>query len=238
MHISTYVVISAAAYLLGSIPFGYILVRLFTGSDVRGVGSGNIGATNVARTGRKGLAVATLALDALKGALAVYGAVAYAWWWSLVHTSQGAKVAHASFTMWVKLSDQHTVENIFQVGALAALCAVVGHMFPVWLGFKGGKGVATGLGVFVAIAPRAVLIALVVFVAVAAITRYVSLGSIAAAAVFPFIYWFTATRGFTPLTFGITCIIALLIVFKHRENIGRLMSGTESKFGSKKVQEK
>jgi glycerol-3-phosphate acyltransferase PlsY len=235
VHISNYILVAAAAYLLGSIPFGYILVRLFTGSDVRGVGSGNIGATNVARTGRTGLAVATLLLDALKGTLAVYGAIAYAWWWSLDHPVPGATVTRTGITLWAGLVDSHSVVMIYQAGALAALCAVAGHMFPVWLRFKGGKGVATGLGVFVALAPRAVLIVFVVFVAVVAITRYVSLGSIVAAALFPFAFWLTAARAFSSLTFFLSCVIALLIVVKHKDNIGRLVTGAENKLGAKKA---
>lgn len=226
---TAYILIAAVSYLLGSIPFGYLLVRLFTGSDVRGIGSGNIGATNVARTGRKGLAITTLLLDALKGILAVHASMAYAAWWIIRHQAPGSTSPFAA------TSNPHAVVTIVQAGALAALFAVVGHMFPVWLKFKGGKGVATGLGVFVALAPRAVLIVLVVFVAVVAISRYVSLGSIIAAALFPFAFWLTAKHGFSPLTFGCACIIAMLIVVKHKDNIGRLATKTENRLGSKKA---
>src|SRR5580700_4145801 len=135
------VAIAAVAYLLGSIPFGYILVRVFRHQDIRSVGSGNIGATNVIRSGAKGLGAATFLLDVLKGCAAVWlGA------WMAAALAPGMEPRNAE--------------------ALAALCAVIGHMFPVWLKFKGGKGVATALGSFVVIAPRAVLVAAVVFVAV------------------------------------------------------------------------
>jgi len=136
--------IAAVSYLLGSVPFGYILVRLFQGIDVRSIGSGNIGATNVARTGGKKLAIITLLLDALKGWLPVF----------LVLHLHGIPAASAP--------------QLHTLAALAALAAVIGHMFPVWLGFKGGKGVATGLGVFLALAPLAVLIAMVPIIAVSA----------------------------------------------------------------------
>src|SRR5581483_226156 len=175
---SKLIFILAISYLLGSIPFGYLLVRIFRGQDVRKTGSGNIGATNVARTGSKGLAVATLLLDALKG----YVAVAFAEWLA----------SHAAITM--SSGDHATVEMIsphtgYILAGLAALCAILGHMFTPWLGFKGGKGVATALGAFAAIAPRAVLVSLAVFIIVVAIGRYVSLGSILGTAAFPIACW-------------------------------------------------
>ena len=166
--------IVAVSYLLGSIPFGYLLVRIFRGQDVRETGSGNIGATNVARTGSKGLAIATLLLDALKG----YGAVAFAFWLARSWRWEGGSPAdQASQTI-----DSRTV---FLLAALAAFCAILGHVFTVWLRFKGGKGVATAVGAFAALAPRAIVVALVLFVIVVALTRYISLGSTVAAAAFP-----------------------------------------------------
>ena len=155
----TLLIIAALSYLLGSIPFGYLLVRIFRGEDVRQSGSGNIGATNVSRKSPV-LGVLTLLLDALKGTAAV--ALSY-------------EVADRAVAI-------PTLEHV----AMGALFAVVGHMFPVWLKFRGGKGVATGLGSFVVIAPKAVLIAVGIFIAVVAISRYVSLGSIVAVAIFPF----------------------------------------------------
>src|SRR5512147_2062473 len=155
--ISTYIVVAIIAYLLGSIPFGYILVRVFTGADVRAQGSGNIGATNVARMGKKGLAIATLILDALKGALAVFVA-------DLIHGMTLPPEPQLYSVSTYVLEGQR-----YSLMALAALFAILGHMYPVWLKFKGGKGVATGLGVFLALAPKAVLIVLVFFLLIVAI---------------------------------------------------------------------
>ena len=170
MPISIYFFFAVLAYLLGSIPFGYILVRLFLGADVRRTGSGNIGATNVARTGSKGLAIATLALDILKGYVAV--TIAYAYGMLFTCCTQRGDEPDS-----VALRDAATVQQVFLLAAVSALCAIIGHIFTVWLRFKGGKGVATGLGVFLALAPKAVLIVLAVFVAIVAVTRYISLGS-------------------------------------------------------------
>jgi glycerol-3-phosphate acyltransferase PlsY len=187
------------AYLLGSIPFGYLLVRVFKKEDIREKGSGNIGATNVARSGAKGLGVATLLLDLGKG----YAAVAVA---------------------------QRLAPGVYDVAVAAGVAAVVGHVFPVWLGFRGGKGVASALGVFLALTWPAALGILLVFAAVFALTRYVSLASIAAAATFPmFGFYFVSSR--TPMVVFGFLFIPLLVIAKHHENIRRLMSGTESKFG-------
>jgi glycerol-3-phosphate acyltransferase PlsY len=219
---SAYIIVAIIAYLLGSIPFGYILVRVFTGADVRAQGSGNIGATNVARTGNKGLAIATLVLDALKGALAVLAAYQYSSW---SDRDVMYKVAEGF--------DRTTV--YFTAAAIAALFAILGHMYPVWLKFKGGKGVATGLGVFVALAPKAVLIVLAFFLIIVAITRYISLGSIVAAAVFPFAFYYMHPQHGTPLIMTMVSGVSLLIIWKHRENIRRLVAGNENKFGAKKA---
>ena len=215
-------IIVAVSYLLGSIPFGYLLVRIFRGEDVRQTGSGNIGATNVARTGSRGLAIATLLLDGLKG----YAAVVLAMW--LLHSGHIA----------VQVSDQpdgHTslfpAQQAILMAALAALCALLGHMFPVWLRFKGGKGVATAAGAFVALAPRAMLIALVLFAIVFALTRYVSLGSIVAAAAFPFfVWWLSPAELRTGPIFLVIGASGLLIIARHKDNIRRLLSGTENRF--------
>lgn len=182
------------SYFLGSIPFGYLLVKLAQGKDIRSYGSGNIGATNVFRKSRL-TGILTLLFDAGKGALAV----AIAAW-------MGGSPA------WM---------------AIAAVAAIVGHIFPVWLKFKGGKGVATGCGAFLALCPWAVLTTLVVFVLVLATTRYISAASIAATALFPvwaYLYSFPA-----PIYLWGTAG-ALLIVAKHNQNIRRLLSGTENKF--------
>ena len=199
--------IAAAAYLLGSIPVGYLLVRIFRRQDIRTVGSGNIGATNVMRSGGKGLGAATFALDTLKGALAVLLA-------SLIAPMVLPAVPHRD------------------VEALAALFAVFGHMFPVWLRFRGGKGVATGFGVFLIAAPWAALSAITLFAIILALTRYVSLASILAAGSFPIFAYFMV-RGERPAFFIATqAAVALLIIVKHHPNIRRLLAGNEHRFGA------
>ena len=195
----------ALAYLLGSIPFGYLLVRLRGGGDVRETGSGGTGATNVTRRAGKGAGVLTLLLDALKGVAAVLvarlllGATPGADWWACA----------------------------------AAVAAVLGHVFPVWLGFRGGKGVATGLGVFLVLAPLATLCSLAVFVLVVWLWRYVSLGSIMGAAVLPLALWSLGAFGLAdpanaPVLY-VAAAGAALIIFMHRANIGRLLAGKESR---------
>lgn len=192
------------AYLIGSIPFGYLIVRKKVGDDIRQTGSGGTGATNVSRRAGKVAGVFTLVLDALKGSLAVVSA----------RIILGPPV---DIEWWV---------------AVAAIATIVGHIFPVWLGFRGGKGVATGVGVFLILAPAALLCASVLFVAIVSLTRYVSLGSIVAAATIPLFIWLQSVfiepvADLRPL---LTAAIggALLIVFAHRGNIDRLASGNES----------
>ena len=208
-------IIVVTSYLLGSIPFGYLLVRIFRGEDVRQTGSGNIGATNVARTGSKGLAVATLLLDALKG----YVAVAHVFFFARHHADH---FVNSGPTL------------VYILAALAGLCAIIGHMYPVWLRFKGGKGVATAVGAFLGIAPTAILFVLALFVAIVAVTRYVSLGSIVAAAVFPFAAWWLnpSTRSLAVL--GLLSVSSLLIIIRHKDNVGRLLAGNENRFGGGK----
>ena len=188
-------VTAIASYLLGSIPFGYVLVRLFHHRDIRETGSGNIGATNVARTS-PGLGATTLILDALKGFAAA------------------ALARHF-----------HPEASALFVAA-AALFAIVGHMFPVWLGFRGGKGVATALGAFLCVAPKSVLVMLAIFIVLVAASRYISLGSIVAAFSFPFLVWYMEHPGRDSV--GLVTIACALIIIRHHENIARLMRGTES----------
>ncbi|MGA2046371.1 MAG: glycerol-3-phosphate 1-O-acyltransferase PlsY [Terracidiphilus sp.] len=197
----------AVAYLLGSIPVGYLLVRLFRHQDIRTAGSGNIGATNVLRAGGKGLGAATFLLDMLKGSSAVYiGGV-----------------------LGILLAPDALVRNM---QALAALSGVLGHVFPVWLRFKGGKGVATGFGVFLVAAPTSALAAITVFIVVLLLTRYVSLASILGAASFP-LFAFLLVHGERPPFFmAVQFAVSLLIIAKHHQNIRRLLTGTESRFGS------
>jgi len=205
-----FVWLAIAAYLLGSIPVGYLLVRIFRRQDIRTIGSGNIGATNVLRSGGKALGAATFILDVCKGALAVVLA---------------AMIAGSALPMVPPRN----------VEALAALFAVLGHMFPVWLGFRGGKGVATGFGVFLVAAPWAALSSIALFALVFAVTRYVSLGSILGAASFPIFAWFMV-NGERPLFFvAVQATVALLIIVKHHPNIRRLLAGNEHRFGTTKT---
>ncbi len=214
--VALYSGVAVIAYLLGAVPFGYVLVKLFRGEDIRRSGSGNIGATNVARSGAKGLGIATLILDAGKGLLAV----CLAWW-----------LAGSSFNSCGAASQCVSSQHLM---AVAALAAVAGHVFPVWLKFRGGKGVATALGVFVLLFPRAVLIALVVFVVVVAISRYVSLGSVLGAIAFPIAAYFLKLTD--EVTLALTSAVAVLVVLKHHQNIRRLLAGTENRLGAKKDQ--
>jgi glycerol-3-phosphate acyltransferase PlsY len=190
--------VAVFSYLLGSISFGYILVRIFRGDDIRQSGSGNIGATNVARSS-PALGMLTLLFDALKGLAAV-------------------ALTRAVFPGQVTLA------------ALAALCAILGHMFPIWLKFRGGKGVATGLGSFLLLAPKTVLLVMGIFLAVVALFRYVSLASIIAVAIFPFLAWILHGQRPMPLVLGFMFAASLLILAKHNQNIRRLLAGNEPRF--------
>jgi glycerol-3-phosphate acyltransferase PlsY len=191
-----------AAYLLGSIPFGYLIVRWQRGIDVRSTGSGSIGATNVMRNlGLAGFA-ATFLLDFGKGAAAVFLAMRFT----------------GSVPTWY---------------AAAALAAVVGHCFPVWLKFRGGKGVATGAGAFVVLAPFQVLCVALLFAVVVGIWRYVSLGSITAIAAFPILLHFQG-RAPLPLVLG-SAACAAVVIGCHRTNIRRLLEGTENRLGKKRA---
>ncbi len=211
-------IVAIPSFLLGSIPFGYLLVRIFRKRDIRHLGSGNIGATNVARTGSKGLAILTLLLDALKG----WAAVAFAHWYLLRATVADSDGLYATYE---KLSP----ETVLILMAVAALCAILGHMFTPWLGFEGGKGVATAVGAFAAIAPRALLVSLVLFVIVVAITRYVSLGSIIGAVAFPIACWWMVPTMREPFVISLISISSLLIIYKHHANIRRIMARDENR---------
>jgi acyl phosphate:glycerol-3-phosphate acyltransferase len=191
------------AYLLGSIPFGYLLVKTFRHEDIRATGSGNIGATNVARSGAKGLGIATLLLDIGKSFLAV-------------------KIA------------QHLAPGNYDLAVMTAVVAILGHVFPIWLGLRGGKGVASALGVILALSLAAAACTFGVFLVVVLLTRYVSLASMIGSATFPlFGLYFLPQR--TPLVIAGLVFIPLLVIIKHHENIRRLLAGTESRFGKKKA---
>lgn len=204
----TLLLIPLAAYLLGSIPFGLLLAKIFGGGDVRKAGSGNIGATNVTRVAGPLAGILTLALDTAKGAAAVWLAGRY--------TNESA--------LWM---------------AIAAFVVLLGHCFPVWLKFKGGKGVATALGIFLALCPLAALSALLLFILCVVYWRYVSLGSVAAAAAMPLlIYFLWAPRHAPPIVIDIgTLAIAALVIYKHDGNLQRLVEGTEPRFSFGKKKE-
>lgn len=214
-----YSIVAIAAYLLGSIPFGYVLVKFARGEDIRLSGSGNIGATNVARSGARGLGALTLLLDVLKGAIAVW---------------LGLMLARSSLNRCAGVSEVLGEPCIpaLRLMSLAALFAVLGHIFPVWLKLRGGKGVATALGVFALLFPMAVLISVAIFILVLAISRYVSLGSVLAAISFPVAAYFLYHPAWPVLL--MVSGIAALVVLKHHQNIRRLIAGNEHRFGSPK----
>jgi acyl phosphate:glycerol-3-phosphate acyltransferase len=194
------------AYLLGSVPFGLIVGTLFGGKDVRTVGSGNIGATNVSRVAGPFAGILTLLLDAAKGSAAIVLA---------------ARIAGDSATWMI----------------VAGLCALVGHCYPVWLKFKGGKGVATAAGIFLMLSPWALSLALAVFILVVVFWRFVSLGSIAAAAAIPLLMYFLWAPGHAPpavVSLG-SLAISLLVLYKHDANMQRLFEGTEAKLSFSKT---
>jgi glycerol-3-phosphate acyltransferase PlsY len=197
-----YFITAAVSYLLGSVPFGYLVVRIFKGEDVRSSGSGNIGATNVARKS-PALGIATLLLDAAKGLAAVL-------------------LARVLF------SGPHQQ----LIMTTAAFFAVLGHLFPVWLKFRGGKGVATSLGAFILLTPKSILCMVVLFLVIAVAFRYVSLSSVAVAAAFPLLAWalheYVDSRQLV-----LIALVSALVIWRHRQNIRRLAVGTESKLGSK-----
>lgn len=200
---SRLVLIFVASYLLGSVPFGYLLVRIFRGEDVRHSGSGNIGATNVSRKS-PALGALTLLLDAAKGFFAVQLAAAF----SLFDAGDS---------------------RIQQVMAASALLAIMGHMFPVWLGFRGGKGVATALGAFLRFSPVAVGVAIIIFLMVVLVSRRISLGSILTAALFPISVWLLHCSR-DPRVIALIAASSVLIIARHHQNIRRLLSGAEPKF--------
>ena len=197
------ILILVSSYVLGSIPFGYLLVRIFRGEDVRRSGSGNIGATNVSRKSPT-LGVLTLLLDAAKG----WAAIAFARHWS-------------SFGEYE--SRQH------ELLAAAALFAILGHMFPIWLKLRGGKGVATALGAFVSFEPLAVFLSFILFVMVLLVGRRISLGSLVTAALFPVLVWQFERETDIRVLAAIAAASALVIV-RHHKNISRLFSGEEPRF--------
>jgi glycerol-3-phosphate acyltransferase PlsY len=194
--IVVYVFAAALGYFLGSVPFGLILTKLAGTQDIRTIGSGNIGATNVLRTGRKGLAAATLILDALKGTVAV-----------IIAGSVGGPIA----------------------AMIAGLAAFLGHLFPVWLGFKGGKGVAVYIGIMLGLYFPAAIVFCLAWLACAFSSRYSSFSAMTASAITPIFLWWAKA----PQLAVLATVLTVLLWFMHRENIKRLLNGTEGKIGAK-----
>ena len=202
----TFILCALGGYLLGSIPFGLVLTRMCGLGDIRKIGSGNIGATNVLRTGRKDLALLTVILDASKAGLAAFLA------------EKSASSAD------IIISGLYTQINIV-AGLIAGTCGVLGHNFPIWLKFKGGKGVASTFGFILAMTPQIALLALITWLVVAVVSRYSSLSAITAAVLTPF-YAFFLTEPVYSICYT---AIALLVLYRHRANIARLLKGEESK---------
>ena|SRR6201996_3473516 len=203
---SLYSIVACIAYLLGSIPFGFLLVLLVRKEDIRAKGSGNIGATNVMRSGARGLGALTFLLDGGKG----YVAVIVAEW--LARSKAPALVS--------------------DLAVFAALAVVVGHIFPVWLRFRGGKGVATAFGAFLAFCPWGAFAAFGIWYVLVAVSRYVSLGSIAAAVLLPFLTIWLCPHEYSPAATVAIFAGCWLVVAKHWQNMIRLVRGTENRLGS------
>lgn len=220
MPILSYILTALGAYLLGSIPFGFLAAKA-RGIDIRSVGSGNIGATNAMRVLGKPIGISVLLLDALKGFLAV------------------GLIAPAVYN-W--LAPHFTLDSVGNIGdlarfeirlcVLAGIFAVLGHNYTCWLKFKGGKGIATTAGVYIALAPWPLLIALVVFILAVVLTRYISVGSIVGAITLPAAVWVMTPDNI--LLGVVTTALGVLAIYKHKSNIQRLMAGTENRFGKKK----
>jgi glycerol-3-phosphate acyltransferase PlsY len=204
-----YALAAITGYLLGSIPFGYLLVRAFTHQDIRATGSGNIGATNVARETTGRLGILTLFLDLLKGAIAVLAGLYINWQFNGLS------------------GDQTSIAPV-----IAGVCALMGHVFPVWLHFRGGKGVATGLGIFLVMVWKAALLALLLFLLVFALSRIVSVASLVACVAMPVLAFWLANAHPVPRAAALEFLLIPAIIFaKHHENIHRLLHGSEPRFG-------
>jgi len=213
-----YILTALGAYLLGSIPFGFLAAKA-KGIDIRSVGSGNIGATNAMRVLGKPLGIFVLLMDAAKGfaACAIMPAMLYDFFFA---------------SSWDDMFVNHPLEFQLQIKLLTGVCAVLGHNYTCWLKFKGGKGIATTAGVYLALAPWAVLVALVVFILAVLLTKFVSVGSIAAAVALPVTVWVLTPHN---LFLGIvTTALGALAIYKHKSNIQRLMVGTENRLGKQK----
>ena len=216
----SYILTALAAYLLGSIPFGFLVAKA-KGIDIRAVGSGNIGATNAMRVLGKPVGIFVLLMDVLKGYAACAFLPPLIFNWLAPHFSG----------LFVYFQNE-PVELQTRFYVVAGIFAVLGHNYTCWLKFKGGKGIATTAGVYLALAPWAVLVAFAVFILAIAVTRYASVGSIAAAIALPATVWVMTPHN---LFLGlVTTALGVLAIYKHKPNIQRLMAGTENRFGKKK----
>jgi glycerol-3-phosphate acyltransferase PlsY len=217
-----YILTALGAYLIGSIPTGFLVAKA-KGIDIRAVGSGNIGATNAMRVLGKPIGITVLVLDALKGFGACFlGVFIYGLYFDQFNGMH-------SYSESIPMPSQEGAEH---AATIAGIFAVLGHNYTCWLKFKGGKGIATTAGVYLALAPWALLIALGVFILAIVLTKYVSVGSIAAAVALPAAVWIMSPNN---LFLGIvTTALGALAIYKHKSNIQRLMAGTENRFGQKK----
>lgn len=207
MDYLTLTYVALGCYLCGSLPTAYVAGRLLKGVDIRTIGSGNVGASNAMRLLGKGWGVTVLLIDALKGLIPLL---------IILH-------------FWLKGNPQ--LQRYALIGALACM---LGHIFPVWLKFKGGKGVATGLGVMTALLPLAVAVALPVFILVVYVSRYISLGSITAALVLPAAFFIDHDLSTSPELFAFVAIACIFVIYKHKSNIKRIIAGQENRLGDKK----
>jgi glycerol-3-phosphate acyltransferase PlsY len=222
VEILSYILTALGAYLLGSIPFGFLMAKA-KGVDIRSLGSGNIGATNAMRVLGKPAGIFVLLLDALKGFGACFlGVLIYS------HYFNQFNGLHSTSEL-IPFPSQEGAEHF---ATIAGICAVLGHNYTCWLKFKGGKGIATTAGVYLALAPWALLIALGVFILALLVTRIVSVASMAAAAALPVVVWVMTPHNYF---LGIvTTALGALAIYKHKSNIQRLIAGTESRLGQKK----
>jgi glycerol-3-phosphate acyltransferase PlsY len=227
--ILAYILTALGAYLLGSIPTGFLVAKA-KGIDIRSVGSGNIGATNAMRVLGKPAGIFVLFMDCAKGY------VACAFLPQLIFNRLDYWLGHHFSTITAGLFQEQPLEVHTQYYLVAGIFAVLGHNYTCWLKFKGGKGIATTAGVFLALAPWALLVALVVFILAVLITRYVSVGAITAAIALPVTVWIMMPQN---LFLGIvTTALGTLAIYKHKSNIQRLMAGTENRLGKKTTTEK
>ncbi len=221
MPVLTYIVVAVAAYLLGSIPTGFLVAKA-KGIDIRNVGSGNIGATNAMRVLGKPAGIFVLLMDVLKGWLSVYlGAIIY-------------RIIFQYFMSGPDINGFYYLpqtQEIRKFALIAGIFAVLGHNYTCWLKFKGGKGIATTAGVFLALAPWALLVALAVFILAILLTKYVSVGSITAAIALPVTVWIMSPHNLFLCI--VTTALGAMAIFKHKKNIQRLMAGTENRLGKK-----